>query len=246
MQTFSVLQGFGALAGLLLVAWRAPRKEVVRYLDAAALVLLFALLGGRFLAVVVNWSYYALHPAEIVQVWLGGLSGIGALAGGMLGTLILAVWWKLPVGLLADTLFPLAGALAVTSWLGCWMDACAYGPPAQGWWALPARDEWGVLAARVPVQMVGALATLIQAWIMDRAGRSSPLPGLSASLGTFGISTILFALSYLRADPSLIWQGLRLDAWGAIGLMIPSALVVVVLLARWKLGKTPIPAGRVP
>ncbi len=245
MQPFSLLLGLGVLAGLLLVSWRAPRKEVIRYLDAAALVLIIALLGSRAATVAANWGYYGLHPAEILQVWLGGLSGIGALLGGFLAIFILSAWWKLPAGLLADTLFPLAGALTITSWLGCWVDACAYGLPASAWWALPARDEWGVLASRVPVQLIGALATLVHMWLMDRLGRRSPLPGLAASLALFGISTILFALSYLRADPSPIWQGLRLEAWGAIALMLLSGIIVVVLLVRWRLGKIPVPARRV-
>lgn len=245
MQPFSLLLGLGTLAGLLLVAWRAPGKEVIRYLDAAALVLLIALLSSRALAVAANWGYYGTHTSEIFQVWQGGLSSAGALLGGAIGVFILASWWKLPAGVLADTLIPLAGAITITAWLGCWVDACAYGLPSNAWWSLPARDEWGALAPRVPVQLVGAFATLVHMWMIDRAGRRSPLPGLAASLGLFGISTILFALSYLRADPSPIWQGLRLEAWGSITLMALSGIVVVVLLVRWKMRKSSVPARRV-
>jgi hypothetical protein len=45
---------------------------------------------------------------------------------------------------------------------------------------------------------------------------------------------VLFSLSYLRADPTPIWNGLRLDAWGAAGLMLFSALSLVVLLIYGK------------
>src|SRR4030065_623834 len=82
MQPFSILLGLGALAGLLLAGWRAPKKEASRYLDGSLGILLGALLGSRAVAVAVNYSYYQAHPGEIVQVWLGGLSGIGAMAGG--------------------------------------------------------------------------------------------------------------------------------------------------------------------
>lgn len=240
MQLFSVLLGLGALAGLLLVGWRAPKKEPIRYLDAAVFVLFAALVGGRALTVSVNWGYYATHLSEIVKVWLGGLSGIGALVGGVLGVIIISMWWRLPAGILADTIFPLAGALSISSWLGCWADTCAYGLPSKAWWALPARDEWGVLASRIPVQLVGAALTLILVWTIDRSKRLA-LPGLSAGIGLFGLSLIMFALSYLRADPVPIWQGLRLEAWGSIGLMIFSACIVVVLLVRWRLKKTAYP-----
>lgn len=245
MQLFSLLLGVGTLFGLLLVGWRAPNKETLHYLDAAVFVLFIALLGSRALTVVVNWGYYTAHLGEIIQVWLGGLSSIGALVGGVLAVFILAIWWKLPLGLLADTLLPLAGALTVTSWLGCWVGTCAYGFSSNSWWALPARDEWGVLASRVPVQLLGAVLTLALVWLMDWAARHLPLQGLSASIGLFGISALVFGLSYLRADPMPIWQGLRLEAWGAVGLMLLSGLIVVVLLARWKLIKIPVPTRRV-
>jgi len=244
MQPFSLLLGVGALAGLLLTSWRAPRKDVIRYLDAATLVLLFALLGSRALAVAFNWGYYGSHLSEIIQVWQGGLSGLGALAGGVLAIFVLARWWKLSTGLLADSLFPLAGALVITSWLGCWADTCAYGIPSLAWWALPARDEWGVIAPRLPVQLIGAILTLGSLWLSDWINKRFPLPGLSASIGLFIISAIVFGLSYLRADPILIWQGLRLEAWGAIGLMILCGLLAVVLLVRWKLKKIPVPVRR--
>ncbi len=229
--------GLGALTGLLLAGWRAPKKETIRYLDAGVWILFGALLGSRAVTVAVNWGYYQAHTYEIIQVWLGGLSGIGALAGGTLALIMVAVWWKIPGGVLADTVLPLAGAMTVTAWLGCWMDRCGYGVPSNAWWAIPGRDEWGVLAQRVPVQLLGAIFTLIIIWLLERASKHAPMAGLSASIGLFGLSAVVLGLSYLRADPSPMWNSLRLEAWGAIGLMIFSTLTVVVLLLSWKFRK---------
>jgi phosphatidylglycerol:prolipoprotein diacylglycerol transferase len=237
MQPFSILIGLGALFGLLLVVWRAPEKESSRYLDAALLILLGALVGSRVMTVVVNFNYYQNHPGEIIQVWLGGLSGIGAMAGGIIMVIVMALWWKLPAGKLADVLLPLAGALAITAWLGCWVDSCAYGYTADQWWALPGRDEWGMSANRVPVQLLGAILTLILVWSLDWAGKRLPIPGLMAAIGLFGLSAVLFALSFLRADPTPMWNNLRLEAWGAIGLMIFSLCLMGVIIFRWKFQK---------
>ena len=220
MQPFSLSIAFGSLTGLLLVGWRAPKQETIRYLDASLVALLFALVGSRAFSVIVNFTYYRLHPIEIFQVWLGGLSSIGALVGGSIALVFISIIWKIPVGLLSDALFPLVGALAVTAWLGCGLDQCSYGPPSSAWWALPSRDEWGILTRRVPVQMLGAFLSLGVVWLLERFNKTLPIEGISFSLGIFGISTILFGLSYLRADPSYIWNGLRIDAWGAIALMI--------------------------
>ncbi len=161
----------------------------------------------------------------------------------MLGIVVTAGGWRLPAGLLADICLPLAGAITLTSWLGCWVGACAYGAPSSSWWALAARDEWGVLAGRVPVQLIGAVLTFILLVLLEWLGKRWPA-GLVASTGLFGISASLFGLSYLRADPMPIWHGLRLEAWGAVALMILSSGIVVVLLLRSRLKPTPVPSRR--
>src|SRR5512135_930391 len=102
MHVFSILLAVGALAGLLLLSWRAPQKERIHYVDAGVLTLVGALVGGRSFNVAVNWGYYSTHSGEVFQVWRGGFSGIGALIGGVLAIFILALWWKLPLGELAD------------------------------------------------------------------------------------------------------------------------------------------------
>jgi prolipoprotein diacylglyceryltransferase len=235
MQLFSILLAVGVLAGLVLLSWRAPQKERIRYVDAGVWVLFGALVGGRILSVALNWGYYATHRGEIFKIWMGGYSGIGALVGGVLAIFILSLLWRLPLGTFADALLPLAGTMTIAAWLGCWFEACSYGFPNNAWWSLPSGDEWGVIAQRVPVQLLGALATLVLIWVLDWGGRHLPVRGTSAALGLFGVSAVLFGLSYLRADPTPIWNGLRLDAWGAVGLMAISALFVMVLLLYWKI-----------
>jgi phosphatidylglycerol:prolipoprotein diacylglycerol transferase len=237
MQPFSLLIGLGALAGLVLAGLRAPQKDRIRYLDAGVLTLLGALVCSRTFSVAMSWGYYQTHQGEIFQVWLGGLSGIGAMVGGLLAVLIIAGLWKIPVGVFADVLLPLAGTLTITAWMGCWMNRCCYGAPSNSWWALPVCDEWGVIADRIPVQLLGAISTLILIWVLDRSAKRLPVQGMSATLGLFGLSTIVFVLSYLRVDPTPVWNGLRSEAWGAMGLMIFSSVTVVVLLFWWKYKK---------
>ncbi len=87
---------------------------------------------------------------------------------------------------------------------------------------------------RVPVQLLGATLVLILVWFLDWVGKRVSIPGLMAAIGLFGFSAVLFCLSFLRSDPSLIWNNLRLEAWGAIGWMIFSLFYLVVLLLQWK------------
>jgi phosphatidylglycerol:prolipoprotein diacylglycerol transferase len=206
-------------------------------MSAGAWALFGALIGSRAATVMVNFPYYQTHPGEIIQVWLGGLSGIGALAGGALSIFIISKWKNIDRGALADALFPLAGTVMVTAWLGCWLDSCSYGFPSDAWWALPVKDEWGMTATRVPVQLIGALSTLAMVWLLEWATKRFPTCGLSALIGLFGLSTEMFLLSFLRADPTPILNGLRLDAWGALVLMVLSAAGALIITIRLRLSK---------
>jgi phosphatidylglycerol:prolipoprotein diacylglycerol transferase len=220
MPILSVLSGLGALIGLSWIAWQAPKKQAEYYIDICIVVLLGGLVGGRGVYAIVNWPYYQTHLLEIPQVWLGGLSAPGALMG---ATLTLAMAGLLErwstkkqgsFGCLADGLLPMLEVLTILIWLACWLAGWAYGAVADAWWALPARDEWGAVAPRMPVQLMGAISALVLFWVLDRGRALLPYPGQAASLGLLGLALELFALSFLRADPSLVYRGLRLDAWG--------------------------------
>lgn len=228
MSIFSLLLSLGTLAGLAMVGWRAPKKLTARYVDAGLGVLLSALAGSRLVYAFTNWDYFHLHAGEIFQVWLGGLSAPGAVVGALSGLLFLRIVQLFFWGPLIDGLLPLLGTISIAAWLGCWLDGSAYGAPSNAWYALPGGDEWGTVEPRVPVQLFGALLTLLLFAGLEQARSSLHRPGLAGSLGLLGWAAVLFGLSFLRADPAQVWQWLRLEAWGAVGV---AGLGVVSLAA---------------
>ena len=232
MSIFSLLISLGTLAGLVMVALRAPKKLTMRYVDAGMIVLACALAGSRLVFVLTNWEYFRGHLGEILQVWLGGLSGSGALLGALTGILILKVAQGFFLGPLADGLLPLLGALSIAAWLGSWSDGSAYGHPSAAWYALPTRDEWGAVEPRLPVQLLGALLTLFLFAGLEQARRWLRRPGLAASLGVLGWTLICFGLSFLRADPAQTWRGLRLEAWGMLVMAVFGLAGLVTVLLR--------------
>lgn len=232
VHAFSLLLGLGAGLGLAWAAGRAKPRRVSGLLDAGLASLLGALLGGRLVYVALNWPYFAAHLGEIPQVQLGGLAWPGAALGAALALLLLAPLTHVPFGEMLDALIPLGTVMAVCAWLACWLDGIAYGPALNAWWALPARDEWGTLAPRLPLQLLCAALTLGLAWLVDRPrGRArrellrrldSFFPERPAVLWVSGFSLILLGFSLLRADPSPAWLGLRLDAWAALAMVVIS------------------------
>jgi prolipoprotein diacylglyceryltransferase len=254
---FSLILGMATTFGLAWVAARAAltgdNSRALRRINAGLWAAFGALLAGRLIFVLLQWAYFQDHLAQALQVFRGGLSWPGALAGGLLALLVYARIDRLTSGsrtnarsrkgsrrfnILADDLLPLAGTLAVAVWLGCWLDGTAYGPlaselsPPLNVLVLPALDEWGQTNLRLPVQLSGALVTLGLLWILDRYQQTSRIEyksGTAAGLGLLGFSLEMLLLSGLRSDPGIFWAGLRADAWAALAFLLASGTWLITI-----------------
>ena len=197
------------------------------------------LVGGRLFFTILHWSHYEDQLAEIPQIYLGGLAWPGVLLAGFLVLAGYVAWRSESLGPYADTLFPLVVSLIVAAWLGCWVDGCAYGNITNSWWALPARDDGGVINSRFPLQPLGALLALSTFWIIDVNRDRFKIPGMLAALGGFILTLEYVVLSFQRVDPAPQWLGLRLDTWAAFApLVISGLLLVILLIGLWKTGPT--------
>ncbi len=230
LSLFSLITTAGAILGLTLTAWRSPERKIF-HINAGIGVTLGALVGARAGFVLRNWEYFQSHAPEIPQVWLGGLTWPGAFLGGILTLGLVSLAAKQPPGKLADTLLPLLGALTASIWLACWAEGVAYGPPAEGWWSVPVRNQFGEVGERWPLQAVGAtLSVLTVAGAKTlRGGRWSPAPGRSAILGVGGISLVNLVLSLLRVDPSPYLWGLRWESVFALASTVASGVAFFTL-----------------
>ncbi len=247
VNTFSVWIGLGATVGLWRVAQSVPPKQVNAWLNAGLLVLALALVGARLSYAWTNWSYFAAHPVEIPQFWLGGLTWPGAVAGLIPALAALAIQYRglrsrpggderLPLGWLGDRLYPLLPPLAITAWIGSWQAGSAYGSPLPPGtpFGMPSLDESGATSLRFPLQPLAALTLVAFFWLLEtRVKPLRPAGKLSGlALGGFLLHLLIFTL--LRADPSPTWRGLRVDAWFAILYLAVFLTLVAIdgLLAR--------------
>ncbi len=234
---FSLLLALGAIAGLSWAAWQSSEKEATQITEAGIWALLGALLGGRILFVAINWTYFQSHPWESLQVYLGGISWSGALAGGLLVLTLFVRLNQQSLLEMADALVPLLVCLTVSAWLGCWLDGCIYGEVTSAWWGVPSPDEWGLVSSRSPVQLLGAMFTVGLFWSSERGVKLGTYkPGTLSCLGLLNLFLISFGLSFLRADPALTWNGLHLDAWAAL-VFANLGLVVLLIIYRRKKDK---------
>jgi prolipoprotein diacylglyceryltransferase len=242
---FALWVGLGAALGLLRVARGVPQRQVGVWLNISLLVLLGALIGARLFYAGVHWSYFSTRAVEIGQFWLGGLSWPGAVLGAWLALLALAATYRtargsrVPLGVLADRLYPLLPPIAITAWLGSWQIGAAYGSPLPPgtWWAVPTLDSTGLYNPHWPLQPVAALSLLLFFFLLERAAGLDQPRGLISATAFLGMLINLLAAALLRADPVPRLQGIPLDAWACVVFLaiLMSFLVIYNLLPRvWR------------
>ena len=221
---YSLLIGLGVTLGLGWAVWQAAPHRQAQLLQAGLWVCLGALIGGRVGYVGFNFSYYRVHPWESLQVFMGGLSWPGALAGALLAFGLYTWLARQSAGETADGLLPLAASLCVTAWLGAWLEA---------------GERHGLQAFVAPVErpsdyLTGALLSLFWFWFLQvlQRGRLAKFfpPGAAAALGLLGFIVILYQLLPMQTGPAQLWQGRQLEEWLLGGF---AGLALLALAAAW-------------
>lgn len=92
------------------------------------------LLGARLVYVFVyNWSYYSLHPSEILALWSGGLSFHGAMLGMIVSSWLYANRNGLTMHSMLDNLAIGAAPALFFGRIGNFINGELYGRPTDSW-----------------------------------------------------------------------------------------------------------------
>ena len=105
--------------------------------------LLFAIVGARIYYVVFNLNYYLDNPAEIIQIWNGGLAIHGGLIAGALTIFIYCKKYKANLGKILDIIIP---ALLLGQAIGRWgnfFNREAYGALTNSFFRMEILTESG-------------------------------------------------------------------------------------------------------
>jgi prolipoprotein diacylglyceryl transferase len=190
------------------------------------------LVGARLYHVATDAGDYVDRPLAALEVWEGGLGIWGAVAGGVLGVVLLARRRGLAVTPLLDAIavgLPVAQAIGR---FGNWFNQEVFGRPTDLPWALeidPARrpDGYEAFPTFHPTFLYEALWCVAIAGVLvlvDRRWRPRP-GGLFAAyvaLYTFG----RFWIELLRIDPATELVGVRINVFTSVAVFV-GALVVV-------------------
>jgi phosphatidylglycerol:prolipoprotein diacylglycerol transferase len=216
--------------------WGGPAPLTIADFDDFILwVTLGIILGGRTGYVLVyNPSYFLEHPAEIVQLWKGGMSFHGGFLGCVVAVIAFARWRGIRVLSLGDIVCGVAPIGLFLGRIANFINAELWGRVADVPWAFVFPGA-GPLP-RHPSQLYesvleGVVLFAVLAWLM----RAGALQRPGTILGTFclgyGIARTLCEF-FREPDPQLgfLWGGLTMGMLLSLPLMI--AGIVLIVTAR--------------
>lgn len=215
ISSYSVVMGVTLLIVFGWLAWQ-QRRGSDRVFDLGLLMMATGLIGARIGHVAANWEYYGERWLAMLDLRDGGLSWPTGLAAGLLALAVAATLHshhEADDGLrlrktLALFLVPLSIGL-LGGWLACLLAGCAYGravAPPQRFYTPDWPDSYGVLAYRLPSQLLGILLAGLLLLLARPLRRR---PGLFLVLLGLG----QFMIDWTRGDQTVSWGPLSATQW---------------------------------
>ncbi|MGN6484423.1 MAG: prolipoprotein diacylglyceryl transferase [Thermomicrobiales bacterium] len=238
----------GMACGVGLACWLAKRRDLDPdfLLDMVPWIVVIGLVGARAYYVMLKWDFYVQHPAEAINVRLGGMTIHGAIVAGVTTAVVYCLRHEQPVFRWFDVMAPgLALGQAIGRW-GNWANQEAFGTPSTLPWAVridPAHRPPGYegVATFHPTFLYESVFDVanaaVLAWLVLRAPRLRWLrPGDIAWIYLIAYGIARYLIERIRTD-SLYIGPLPAAFWFSFALV--GAGVVMLILRRTVLTSDP-------
>ena len=232
ISVIAILLGFGV--ALTLTRKTIYHEHVYNYIFWA---LIGSIIGARLWHVFVfQWPYYMHHPSEIIAIWNGGISILGAIVGGVVALLLYIYKYKLDFWEFADYLAP---ALILGMGIGrvaCFFAGDAFGAPTHSGFGIVfpegtiAYDTYGSEPLWPVIIWESQGDIFIFAILIYLLGKKL-FKGFIFTVYLFLYGVLRFVLEFFRGD-SPDYAGLSGGQWTSIGFMIIGVIIFVYLLIR--------------
>ena len=219
--------------------------------DLLTWVILGVILGGRLGYVLFyRAGYYVQNPAEILQIWTGGMSFHGGMLGVILAAWLFSLRHAIPKASIADAMALGVAPGLLLGRVANFINAELWGRPTDlpwgvvfpGYAAQDCGQALGELCARHPSQLYEALleGLILGALLLWLAWRRDALkfPGRIAGVFFAGYGLARFVVEFVRQpDAQFVSEGNPLGlAWhiGGYGLTMGQLLSLpMILLGLW-------------
>ena len=184
-------------------------------LEAAPIIAVAAIAGARAWYVAGHWPDYAADWQSALYLWEGGLSLDGAVAGGLVGTLLAGRLEHVAASRLYDAIAPAAALAIAAGQIGCLLVDCAAGPGRISTAPQGLLGDAVLLAAGAPAAMAlaGVVLTLVR--VSGAVGLLLAWYGLLRA-----VEASLEAVVTARASPAGLASGLAFCAAGLLWLWL--------------------------
>jgi phosphatidylglycerol:prolipoprotein diacylglycerol transferase len=161
VHAYGVLLALAFAAGIFGLARTARQAGLPeeKMLDMSLMIMVASVIGSRLLYILIEWPVFVADPLAVFAVQSGGLSFHGGLAAGVLTGLWYTHRHRLPQGKVADLVAPLVALGYAIVRIGCLLNGCCFGRPAEVPWALPAAYLDPTL--RHPTQLYASAAAFL-------------------------------------------------------------------------------------
>lgn len=244
---YGLTLALGTLAGFFVLRWLGKKYRLGEPLifDYFLILVISGLLGARLYHITNEWSYYSQNPAQMFQVWHGGLAWHGGIIAGLIAALMFARKKKMSVWLLADITAPaLALGQAIGRW-GNYFNQELFGRPTSLPWGIPIDQAYRPLAYGQdqyfhPTFLYESLGCLVIFAILVflHLRRWRQTAGSEPTLSGNGYIALIYialaaglrmATESLRIDRTPIVAGIRLPILVG-GIFFLAALITLILL----------------
>lgn len=223
LRTFPLVLALAVLVGGRLTAAEFRRRGLEPALanDALMPVALLGLLGARLLYVLLfDPAWQLSHPADLVNLWNGGLAFQGALLAGLAALFWFARRRGLPFWRVADGAVPGVALGQAIGALGSFLNGSSYGIPTDLPWAVVFTDPRGQAPLGIPLhptQLYEAVAGLLLFAALWIVRTRSQRDGRLVLLYLAGVSALGF-LDLLTGDA--LWIADTVLAGPAVSLLV--------------------------
>ena len=190
--------------------------------DAIFWVILIGLMGARLFYIVLNWSFFAENPLEMIMIQRGGLAWQGSLVFGLGTGIIFLKRKKLPLLPILDLAAPYIALGQAIGRVGCFLNGCCYGKATVHGIYFPVHD-----ARLHPTQLYCSLGLFFIFFLLKYYRRISKIPGEVFIAYLILASVLRFFVEFWRADHYRTFLSLSVYQW-------VSLTVLILALGVWR------------
>lgn len=229
IHSYGVMMALAFSAGIAVSIIFGKREglNTEKVFDGVLWVMISSIIGARVFYVVEFWENFK-DTREIFMLWQGGLVFYGGLTFAIAALIVWSKKNKLSVFKILDIAAPAAALGYAIGRIGCFLNGCCYGVPADLPWAAKFPN---LIDARHPTQLYSSFSGLDIFLALIILYNFKKFDGQIFSLGLIFYSVYRFFIEFFRENPRYI-LGLSEAQLISIGLFLLMAVIYAILYRK--------------